>query len=281
MIVVLALLVAGCAQDDSTEAAQGTVPNAGTVPTGQGGPVSLPALPSAERRPTADDPLRVVLIGDSFMGNLASALDPVLDDGDLSEADFRLFTVLPRATADEVLWRDMLEEDDPDLIVLLIGGWEDQRAYEIDGRLGSTAWQQNYREQVLEPFADLATSTGAQLLWVGFPPVGNPRATTTHVKMNRAFEQVAADDPDVVYIDSGPFLFAGDGEEYTETIDDAGGPVRLRSNDSHLCPEAVVRLAEPLLAMIEGAWSIDVDDAWADGDWRQADLLPDPATCDL
>ena len=216
------------------------------------------------------------------MGNLASALDPVLDDGDLSEATFRLFTVLPRGTAEQVPWRDMLERDDPELIVMLIGGWEDQRAYEVPGTLGSEIWQQNYREQVLDPFTELATSTGAQLLWVGFPPVGNPRATTTHIRMNRVFEQVAADHPDVVYIDSGPFPFGGsDGMQYTESIDGADGPIRLRSNDSHLCPEAVVRLAEPLVAMIEGAWAIDVDDAWADGDWRQADLLPDPTTCDL
>lgn len=279
--MVLALLIASCGQDDSTEAAPDTVLNTGTVPIDQGGPVSLPALAPAERMPTTDDPLRVVLAGDSFMGNLASALEPVLDDGDLTDADFRLFTVLPRGAADEVLWQNMLEEDDPDLIVMLVGGWEDQRAYEIDGQLGSPTWQRNYREQVVEPFTDIATSTGAELLWVGFPPVGNPRATTTHIRMNQVFEQVAADAPGVVYIDSGPFLFSGDGTAYTETIDEGGGPVRLRSNDSHLCPEGVVRLAEPLLAMIEGAWSIDVDDDWADGEWRYADLLPDPATCDL
>ena len=175
----------------------------------------------------------------------------------------------------------MLERDDPELIVMLIGGWEDQRAYEVPGTLGSEIWQQNYREGVLDPFTELATSTGAQLLWVGFPPVGNPRATTTHIRMNRSSSR----SPWIILMSSTSiaalFCCGSDDMQYTESIDGADGPIRLRSNDSHLCPEAVVRLAEPLVAMIEGAWAIDVDDAWADGDWRQADLLPDPTTCDL
>ena len=47
------------------------------------------------------------------MGNLASALDLVLDDGDLSEATFRLFTVLPRGTAEQVPWRTCWKRTTP------------------------------------------------------------------------------------------------------------------------------------------------------------------------
>ena len=154
----------------------------------------------------------------------------------------------------------MLEKDDPELIVMLIGGWEDQRAYEVPGILGSEICAELSRTSARP--VHRACHLDGRTAAVGGVPAGRKSQghRDTHQDEPR-FEQVAADHPDVVYIDSSPFLLGGgDGTEYTESINGADGPIRLRSNDSHLCPEAVVRLAEPLLAMIEGAWAIDVDD---------------------
>ena len=169
-----------------------------------------------------------------------------------------------------MLWRTQLDEYDPEVIVMMVGVWE---GMVVDGlrreALGSLAWERSYRRDVLDPYLRLLTSRGAEVIWVGMPPVPDAQRQLGFSSINRAVRQLARTLPDLYYIPGDQILASPDGA-WAETLPGPDGrPQRVRRVDgTHLCAEGAVRLARPVLALLERRWAIPLAERWPNRDWR-------------
>lgn len=272
--VALLLATAGaCATDvEAPAVAQGTEPTTAAAPT-----TTTTSLPPGGRQPTPEDPLRVVLAGDSVMNGLAPAVATALNEGGDSQVQFDLAPSIARDTASRVLWQQQLEETHPDLVVMLIGTWERGDA---NFEPGDPNWAPWYQEQVLDPFARMVTDSGARILWIGMPAVADPASTLQLVALNSQFEALAERDDAVDYIEGGDYLNGPDGG-YTDRLAAADGTMeRVRRTDGlHLCPGGSERLAVPVIEYAQQQWNVRVADGWESMPWRVPPTLDHPEEC--
>jgi hypothetical protein len=227
-------------------------------------------LPPGGRRPTPEDPLRVLMAGDSLMADLSLALSSTLQDGGAARASLVAAPSAPRDEAMRGLWRQQLSTYDPDVIVVMIGVWEgmvaDARAQEP---LGTLAWERSYRQNVLDPYLQLLTSEGAEVVWIGMPPSPDPRRELEWSSMNRAVRQLAQESPDLSWIPGDEILANPDGSWTDILPGPQGNPQRIRRVDTtHLCAEGVVRLARPVLNYLRRQYEVPIAPNWPTRNWR-------------
>jgi hypothetical protein len=268
-VAVLALLVNACG--GGSESSEPTVPLHRPRPT--------TSLPPAGRQPTQEDPLRVTFAGDSVMAEFEPGLAAALEGEGEATSRFLLVPSLARSGSYQVLWRRELSRHDPELVVLMVGFWEDQ----IVGETASSepGWSSRYREQVVEPFLDLVTSEGAKVLWIGTPATRDPVATQRFVRLNAAWEQAADERDDVDYLPGGEYLSGPQGG-YADSIrsDTSGMMIRIRRTDGlHLCPAGVALLGAPVVDYIVAQWNIAIAYGWQQADWTRPPLLHAPEEC--
>ena len=242
-------------------------------------PPTTTSLPPGGRQPTPEDPLRVTFGGDSVMAELAPAMIQALEGGQETIGRFLLAPSLARNASTRVTWTQELARHDPDLIVVLVGFWEDS----VVGPDASAApgWAQQYRTQVVEPFVDLITAGGAKVLWIGMASVVDPVRTARFARLNSVYVDVAEARDDVDYLAAGDYLSSPQGG-YTEVLNapGSGQPVRIRRLDGlHLCPGGVDLLGEPVLEAITAQWNVDAVYGWQQGSWRRPPLLNAPEEC--
>jgi hypothetical protein len=208
----------------------------------------------------------VLLAGDSMMGNLAPALEAALDGGGLVDAKFVLSPAVARDATSQVLWQTQLAEFDPDVIVLMMGVWE--RGQEPS--VGQPGWREQYEATLLNPFAQLLTSSGAKVVWVGMPAVPDPIVTLEFAALDQAFEGLSQRYPDQFqYVDGGAEVSAPDGGHIEVVPIPGGGELRLRRVDgTHLCPDGVVLISRPVLRIIQHDWNVPLLDRWEQAPWR-------------
>jgi hypothetical protein len=233
-------------------------------------------LPPGGRQPTSEDPLRVVFAGDSVMADLAPAAIDALNRGGATEAKFILAPGVSTDPATEVLWRQQLDSFDPEVVVLLVGTWETK------GGLGSPdapGWRARYDTEILDPFVELVTGDGAELIWIGMPAVVDPQSTLLLTELNMAYAALSDRFDAVTYIDGGEYVSAPTGG-FAEFLDGPGGLERVRRVDGlHLCPDGSTRLSEPVLDEVVTQWNVPVADDWRQGDWRLPPALLKPEEC--
>lgn len=275
-MLILVALASGCTGEGGSEDAAD--PDATAAPTTTV-PVTTTSTPPGGRQPTVEDPLRVTFAGDSVMAEFAPAMIQALEAGGEAEVRFVLSPSIPRGGASGVIWQQELADHDPDLIVNLAGFWEDSVVG--DTASGQPGWAERYRAQVVEPFLDLVTADGADVLWIGMAAVADPAITERFARLNSVFAQVAEDREDMDYLAAGDYL-SDAGGAYAEitTSPTTGAPIRLRRVDGlHLCPEGVVALGAPVLERITVQWNVTGAFGWQDGDWRRPPLLHAPEEC--
>lgn len=272
-MLLLVALTASCANDDGGSAAADPTTTTTTVPP------TTTSLPPGGRQPTAADPLRVAFVGDSVMAEFAPAMIQALEGTDQSTGHFVLAPSLARGGADRVIWNRELRAQDPDLIVLLVGFWEDQTVGETAA--AEPGWAQRYRTTVVDPFLDLITQDGAKVLWIGMAAVDDAEVTERFVGLNSVYARAADARDDVDYLPGGQFLSGPEGG-YADIVASpiTGRPVRLRRIDGlHLCPDGVVALGTPVLDEITRQWNVDAAYGWQQGPWRRPPQLHAPAEC--
>jgi len=265
LLAAAVLTVSACSRDSVGEDEAATTTSTTAPPETTTTTTTLPG----GRQPTAEDPLRVILGGDSVMAGLAPAVSHALNEGGSARSQFVLTPSVARDSATTALWQLQLERTDPELVVMLIGTWERLLAGPQDGQVQTT---ERYVTETLQPFVDLVTSQGAKLLWIGMPAVREPDPTLIFARLNEAFLQLAERNPGSVYYLSGSEFVAGSG--FTELITNPDGSVeRLRAVDGHhLCQDGAVRLSRPVLDWVVSQWNVPLAPNWQDGPWR------DPAT---
>lgn len=218
-------------------------------------------------------PLRITMAGDSVMAGLAPAVEAALDGTGDAEVEFVLTPSILRDATVRFTWQRQLEEFDPDVVVMLVGTWEVEQA-STQGT-DATLWQRTYQDEVLDPWIELITGHGAEVIWLGAPAVEAAEVNRLFDELNAVYRSLSERWPQVTYLDSTAAL-AGVGAGFASVVTTAEGrEVRVRQVDGlHLCPDGAVLLARAVLDQIQGDHPIGEVADWQNGAWRSAEEYP-------
>jgi uncharacterized protein len=206
------------------------------------GGTTTTTLAGGPTHPTAADPLRVLIVGDSLGLDLGSALQYDLAATGVVSAslDARESTGLTRP--DYFNWPAELQSDlksvDPQVIVVMMGANDAQDFIgPPDVPYTSPQWNTMYAQRV-QQFMQIAQSGGATVVWIGMPPMQNPGLSAQMSDVDAVDQHVAAQQkPPVHYVSTWTILGTPQGG-YTAFITNAAGQVvNIRTPDgTHLTP---------------------------------------------
>jgi hypothetical protein len=263
----------------------------GTAVSADDGPVAAPtttAAPLGDAEGERDtggardtDPLRITLAGDSVMAGLAPALEAAIG-GDTADVEFVLTPSILRDATVRFTWSESLEDFDPDVVVMFVGTWE---LGEVTNQIGTSvgpqdpAWRATYEHDILDPWIDLVTSGGAEVLWLGAPAVPAPEVNALFGALNEAYRGLESRNDAVRYLDSSTAL-GGDVGVFQPTVTtEDGATVRVRQVDGlHLCPDGARLLAEAVIDALAEEHQLEVAPGWQRGSWRNHKEYP-PEDC--
>lgn len=252
---------------------------ASSATTAADGPSATTAAAAVTVTTAGDGRPHVVLGGDSVMGNLAEGVIAGL--GDQVRAEYLAQARISGDAAATQAWTSMVEDGDPDLIVIHVGSWE---VLSAEFRPGDPDWYTSYPEEVLDPFAERLTSGGARVLVIGTAAAREEQKTVNLLSLNRQLVALADRNPSVDFLNAGTYVNDPTGG-FTETLPGPGGqPVRIRRTDDlglHLCPAGVVRLGAPVITWIDEQLpaAIEPVPGWDQASWTRPPELDKPHQC--
>jgi uncharacterized protein len=221
---------------------------------------TLPAI----THPTAADPLRVLIVGDSLGIDMGGPLQNDLANTGVVQAtlDARESTGLTRP--DYFNWPAELQTDlakvRPQVVVIMMGANDAQDFLgPPDVPYSSPQWNVLYAQRV-SAFMSLAQSDGATVIWVGMPPMQSPQLSAQMSDVNAVDQQQAAlRKPPVDFISSWTLLGTPQGK-YTAFITNAAGQVlNVRTPDGiHLTPAGGEVLSQAVLSTLRGPLHFDL-----------------------
>jgi hypothetical protein len=235
--------------------AEGPPPKSGSnSKTGTTTPTTMPPNP---KDPTAANPLRVLIVGDSIGIDLGDALQPDLAQTDVVSAalDGRVSTGLTRP--DYFNWPAELTADlksqNPQVVVIMIGANDAQDFLgPPDVPYTSPQWNTLYAQRVAQ-FMQIAQSGGATVVWVGMPPMQNPGLNAQMSDVNAVVQQQAAKThPPVTYLSTTRSLGTAQGGYTAFVTNGAGQVVNVRTPDgTHLTPGGGQLVAQAVIAELQ------------------------------
>jgi len=210
-------------------------------------------LVTLNRHPSAVNPLRVLVVGDSLGIDLGDVLVNELTQTGHVQAtlDGQVATGLTRP--DYFNWPAELSSDlpryTPQVIVVMLGAND---AQDLPGPpdvpFGNPAWLSTYRDRVAA-FMDEATSRGAKVIWVGMPPMQNPGLSVAMQTLDGIVASAAHTHQGVAYVDGWNLLASPTGQ-FTPYLVVGGREVDVREPDgTHIAPGG----AQVLSAAVEDA----------------------------
>jgi hypothetical protein len=238
-----------------------TAPAATTAPTVPGAPpiASPPTTPPPPPEPvrpipTADAPLRVLMAGDSLIGNVSQALGRFIGDEPRVHlrTDLQVGTGLSRP--DVLDWgaelSTVLAAEDPNVVILSFGANDDQPLRDPQGNffsLFTEGWASEYARRV-GAIMDLASDGGRRtVVWIGLAPERPERLNQAKDTFNAAARDQAAARPNVHYVDLVA-QFGGPGGTYSDTVTlPDGSIVNARDRDGVHLSHAGADLLAPVL----------------------------------
>ncbi len=213
---------------------------AGAKPGHGGGPPPPTTVPPNPKLPTAANPLRVLIVGDSIGLDMGGPLQSDLAGTGIVNAalDARESTGLTRP--DYFNWPAELTADlkstQPQVVVVMIGANDAQDFLgPPDVPYTSSQWNTLYAQRVAQ-FMQIAESGGALVVWVGMPPMQNPGLSAQMSDVNAVVQQQAVRaHPPVTYVGTDKSLGTAQGG-YTAFVTNAAGQiVNVRAPDgTHL-----------------------------------------------
>jgi len=241
-------------------------------PTPVAAPVSLPPdtaynvplytpLPPFHAHST---PLTIALAGDSMM---AVGLSEMLFSAAYGNPnlhmirEFRAGTGLARPDAFNwmVEYPAMLHGQKPNLIIVAIGA-NDSQSYIENGVLyyfGGAAWEESYSARV-KAYLDMITQTaapGAQIVWIGLPPMNLPLYNRHIEQINSVTYAVVRQYPNAIWWNSSPYVGMPDGEFRWSAAFNEGGRTTyaiLRQPDGiHMTEDGAALIADVIIPWIE------------------------------
>jgi len=221
-----------------------------------------PTTEPARRVPTAEQPLRLLVAGDS----MTEALGPVLEEQAEGTGVIDVTRALEYSSGltrpDYFDWpahlAALLAEHDPEVVVVSVGANDAQGIQTPSGpaSFGTDAWVAEYRSRVAATM-DLLEAEGRVVYWLGEPVMRSADFDGRMALVTSIFREEAEGRPGIRFVDTRP-TFAGDDGRYTAYLPDASGtPVLVRRDDGiHLTPAGGQRLAAQLLGAIRADWPL-------------------------
>jgi hypothetical protein len=234
--------------------------------------------------PSPENPLRVVLAGDSVMSGLTPPLTAALESSGAAEVRFLLTPSILRDATVRFTWQRELEDFNPDVIVMFVGTWE-LGQLEVAEERGQglspddPGWREVYDTEVLDPWIEFITGNGAEVVWISTPAVDNDLVNASYVALNQAFVDAADRWDEVTFVDGGHLLGDPAAGYPGGEVMFLGTPLRTRQIDGlHLCADGAALLAADVLELLGEQWMVPVEDGWDDGAWRTDPAYP-PENC--
>ncbi len=199
-----------------------------------GGSVTTTTQPPEFRVPSDDDPVRILVAGDSLMGFIGPALVQELDGYPVEVIeDWKVATGLARP--DVVNWPAQLEADmaehDPEVVILGFGGNDMQDMATDDGRVavGTEEWKVEYQRRVAQVL-NAVEAPHRTVYWIGLPMTTKPSIEEAAPTQAEAVRTEISARPWARYVDTRPLL-SPDGEYTMYLPDSEGNDVKVREGD--------------------------------------------------
>lgn len=241
---------------------------------------ALVSLPPIRRPLSADAPLRIHVIGDSFAEPLALELQRLQSGGApiAVSMDAHIATALTRpdyfdwparvaetlnppaldlaASSGAALPDAGIAAGLPETLVVVFAGNEGQNMF-VDGELlltGTREWASEYQLRAAH-LMDLAGQAGVQIYWIGLPPMRDEPLAAAAREINRVLGESAATRPWVQLVETWSMFAGADGGFAMVVEDDRGESYPARRQDGvHWTRAATDRVAARTLAVIEAEW---------------------------
>jgi hypothetical protein len=202
-----------------------------------------------------DDRPRVLLIGDSLMGQTG----PVVESGLGPDVDVRTEAIdgTGLLSRNQVDWLgklpDIVDDVDPKVVVMSFNGnctapvgLDPAAPIECDSPEFFQQW-----EQATEEALEIIESGGAKVFLVLPPPEASPLLATRAKQIGEVYKRVAARHPEVGIID-GYKALADDNGNYQIVTSGPSGPEALRAPDSvHFTEAGARRFGFPILLAVK------------------------------
>jgi hypothetical protein len=217
------------------------------------------AAPAVElRAPTADDPLRLWVGGDSMAQVFGPALATAAGANGLVEPTVHYEMASGLTRPDYFDWPGALRADiaagDPEVLVAVFGVNDGQGIVLPDGTpvsdVDDPRWSAEYRRRVAELMDDLRADDRL-VLWVLLPPMRDADYAARMAVVTQAVAAEAASRPWVVTVDAAASLADTSGAFAGSLPDAAGAPVDVRLDDGiHLTEAGAARLASQVMDVL-------------------------------
>jgi uncharacterized protein len=213
--------------------------------------------PTALRQPTAADPLRIFIVGDSQAQILGESLIARASSTGVMDATltFEFSTGLTRP--DVFNWPqrivDIVETEHPDVIVAVFGA-NDSQGMELDSGVyqpGDPAWDTEYTRRVNAVMTYLRRQ-GIRVYWVGQPIAREAGYSQRMAHLNEIYAAQAEEHPNTTFLSLyDTFQRAGGG--YADYLPGADGELVLMRNDDgiHLTRAGGDRAADVIFDALE------------------------------
>lgn len=224
------------------------------------GPADPPAdIPAPQlRTPTAEQPLRLFVGGDSVVRDAGESLLRLVAEDPRFTATLHYEIATGLSRPDYYDWPSALVSDmgkyRPEVAVIMFGGNDAQGMVAPDGtvlaEVESPGWKAEYARRV-GAVMDSLQAADRLVLWVGQPPMRDSGFDRRIDVLNEVFESEAADRPWVRFVDTGTVL--GDAGRYASRLPEPGGGTSddLRQEDGiHLSRAGADRLARHLVGLV-------------------------------
>ena len=231
--------------------AAATAPLVAEVPRAIQLPPSLPPV-------VAGKPRVVALAGDSMMavGLSAQFLREAAGDKNLRIVKaFRSGTGLARPEVFNWMqqYPAMIGAEKPDIVLVAIGA-NDGQGFVVDGKVlpyGSDRWRQVYQQRV-DSYLSMLEASGAQVLWMGLPPMRIPVYNEKIETINRIDYTVVSQHPRAAWLNLSAVVGDSSGGFREFETTPGGKQLRLRATDGiHLSDEGAGLLTPQLLRWLD------------------------------
>jgi hypothetical protein len=212
--------------------------------------------------PTAEDPLRVLLLGDGVMFDAEPGLTAAFESTGVAAVStgsmWGFGLTHPELVDFRSDWPARVDAARPDLVVVLLGPWD------IRASLGPTddAWSARYADLLDEAHA-LLTSGGAEVWWLPMLPEPGVERGERIAALARAVAELDGRHGDVLAPDVRA-AFSGPDGAY---VAGAAGRVWRKPDGEHLCPDGVVHLFDALRPALASRYGVDPPRTWETGPW--------------
>jgi peptidoglycan/LPS O-acetylase OafA/YrhL len=250
-------------------------PTTAATPSSPSAPLPPPLGLVGLRRATAQDPLRVLIVGDSVMFDASPAIQSALQATAVvrvvlrAAVGFGLSQSIYNWRSD---WPKLVAAEQPELVIAMLGGWDGARALS-----NGTQWYANLTDEAVR----LLSAGGAKVLWLeyphnqppdvaGQPPQNQALNERRREAVNTVFAESALRHPGTVgYLPLGPALDA-DGH-YSAFLPGPDGTLeRVRKHDNiHFCPAGAERVGAWVLQAVTASYALPpADPIWSGALWR-------------